>query len=72
MPPRYMTGNPSPLSKGLPRDDATGTVRVVVQLVGTRHRPVKGNMMRVVTVRNARVSAVATKIQRALKGDSNA
>jgi hypothetical protein len=48
-------------------DDATGKVRIVVHLVGTRHRPIKGNRMRVMTVPNVRVSDIANIITLALE-----
>lgn len=47
--------------------DASGKVRIVVQLVGTRHRFVKGNMTRVMTFTPARVSEVADLISRAVE-----
>ena len=47
--------------------DAVGTVRVIVQLYDTKgQRAVKGNRLRVVTVREARVTEVAAKVARAL------
>jgi hypothetical protein len=42
--------------------DATGKVRIVVQLVGVRHRLVKGNMTRVITREGLRVSDVGVAI----------
>lgn len=48
-------------------NDAVGKVRIVVHLVGTRHRPIKGNRMRVVTIANARVSDIANIITLALE-----
>lgn len=47
--------------------DAVGKVRIVIHLVGTRHRPIKGNRMRVVTVPNKRVSDIANIIVLALE-----
>lgn len=46
--------------------DAVGKVRVVVHLVGTRHRPIKGNRTRVMTLPNARVTTVAEIIVEAI------
>lgn len=48
------------------RDDASGKVRVVITLVGVRHRNVKGNMMKVLTIHNVKVSDVAALVHRAL------
>lgn len=47
--------------------DAKGKVRIVVQLVGTRHRFVKGNMTRVITIPGMRVTEVAELIETAIK-----
>lgn len=46
--------------------DELGTVRVVVHLVGVRHRPIKGNVMKVFTFRARRVSDVAAQIHRSM------
>jgi len=43
--------------------DAIGKVRIVVQLVGVKHRLIKGNMTRVITLPRGRVSRVARYIE---------
>lgn len=48
------------------RVDALGKVRIVIHLVGVRHRPIRGNMMKVLTVPNTRVSEIAAKVHRSL------
>lgn len=48
------------------REDALGKVRIVVHLVGVRHRPIRGNMMKVLTVHNVKVSDIAALVHRAL------
>lgn len=48
------------------REDAEGKVRIVIHLVGVRHRPIRGNMMKVLTVPHTRVSEIAAKVHRAL------
>lgn len=47
--------------------DERGKVRIVVHLVGTRHRPIKGNRMRTITVYEARVTEIANIIVLALE-----
>jgi len=48
------------------REDAEGRVRIVIHLAGERHAPVKGNMMKVLTVPQSRVSDIAVLVHRAL------
>lgn len=48
------------------REDAEGKVRIVIHLVGVRHRPIRGNMMKVLTVPHTKVSDIAALVHRAL------
>ena len=48
------------------RIDAEGKVRIVIHLVGIKHRPIRGNMMKVLTVPHTKVSEIAALVHRAL------
>lgn len=64
-----MTHSP-PLPAAM-KPDAPGLVRIIVQLYDRKAgRPVKGNRMRVLQVKNRTVSDVAHDVERALYGVS--
>lgn len=57
---------------GLPKaeDDKPGKVRVVIRLVGKGGKPIKGNICRNFTAKNAKVSEVFEAITGCLFGET--